>query len=314
MNTHLHVPIHARLGALAEPTRTRLLLLLARHELSVGELCGAVQLPQSTVSRHLRVLLDEGWVVSRPDGQSRYYRLATELEPNAQRLWQVVGDAVSASVEAEQDAVRAQQAVRERRTRSQEFFSTAASDWETVRSELFGPNAGMAGLLALLDPSWRVGDLGCGTGLVAAALAPFVGSVIGVDESDAMLEAARRRLTDYGNVEIRQGALEHLPLDDGELDAAIVSLALHYVPAPVVALGEARRVVRGGGRVVVIDMMAHERAEYREQMGHVWPGFTEEQMGAWLGEAGFGALRWSPLPASRRAKGPLLFVMSGIAE
>jgi DNA-binding transcriptional ArsR family regulator len=132
MNTHLHDPIHARHGALAEPTRTRLLLLLARHELSVGELCGAVQLPQSTVSRHLRVLLDEGWVVSRPDGQSRYYRLATELEPNAQRLWQVVGDAVSASVEAEQDAVRAQQAVRERRTRSQEFFSTAASDWETV--------------------------------------------------------------------------------------------------------------------------------------------------------------------------------------
>ena len=98
-----HDSIHTRLGSLAEPTRTRLLALLAKHELSVGELCAAAQLPQSTVSRHLKLLLDEGWVVSRPDGQSRYYRLATDLEPSARQLWQVVAAAVDQGASAPPD-------------------------------------------------------------------------------------------------------------------------------------------------------------------------------------------------------------------
>ena len=308
-----HDSIHNRLGSLAEPTRTRLLALLAKHELSVGELCAAAQLPQSTVSRHLKLLLDEGWVVSRPEGQSRYYRLATDLEPSARQLWQVVVAAVDQGPEAAQDEARASQLLKSRRTRSQEFFSTAAGQWELVRSDLFGANAGMMGLLALLDRSWRVGDLGCGTGVIAHELAPFVGQVIAVDESSAMLATARARLRDLVNVELREGRLEALPMTSGELDAAVMSLVLHYVPEPVVALGEARRVLRDGGRIVVIDMMAHGRAEYREQYGHVWQGFTEEQLRAWLSEAGFGSVHITSLPAAAGAKGPLLLAASGTA-
>lgn len=305
--------LHDRLGALADPTRTRLLLLLARHELSVNELCAAVQLPQSTVSRHLKLLADDDWIVSRAEGPSRFYRLA-RLSGAARRLWQVVRDELSTAPEAAQDESRAQEVLRQRRTRSQEFFSTAAGQWDAVRAELFGARAGLAGLLALLGDELVVGDLGCGVGSVAAELAPHVGRVIAVDESKAMLTAARRRLSGHANVELRAGELEDLPVADGELDAAVLSLVLHYVPEPSQALAEAHRVLRPGGRVLVVDMMEHGRAEYREQMGHVWQGFGETQLRGWLTDAGFAGVRWQPLPPEPGVKGPVLFAASGRRE
>lgn len=302
--------LHGRLVSLADATRTRLLLLLGRHELSVTELCAAVQLPQSTVSRHLKVLVDEGWLATRAEGPSRYYRLSTRLDSAARRLWHVVRDELSGSADAEQDGTRARQVLDQRRTRSQEFFSTAAGQWDALRTELFGASAGLAGLLALLGDDLVVGDLGCGTGLVAAELAPHVGRVIAVDESKAMLTAARRRLSGCDNVELRAGALEALPLDDATLDAVVLSLVLHYVVEPALVLAEARRVLRPGGRIVVVDMVAHGREEYREQMGHVWQGFTEEQMRTWLEEAGLAAVRWTALAPVPGARGPLLFAAS----
>jgi SAM-dependent methyltransferase len=322
--------IHARLGALADETRTRLLLLLGRHELSVSELCEALRLPQSTVSRHLKVLADDGWVAARAEGVNRYYRQA-RLDSGAKRLWQVVRREVMTLPEAAQDAARVGQVLRARQTPSQQFFSTAAGQWDALRAELFGARAGLAGLLALLPDTLVVGDLGCGTGAVAAELAPYVGRVIAVDESKPMLAAARRRLGAFDNVELRSGALESLPLADGELDAAVHSLVLHYVANPVVALEEARRGLRTGGRLVVVDMMAHGEAELRERLGHVWPGFTAEQMRGWLAETGFTGVRWQalaavPTPAAGRQQdgqrarersagtGPMLFACSGVAD
>lgn len=303
--------IHGRLGALADATRTRLLLLLSRHELSVGELCAAVQLPQSTVSRHLKILSDDGWLTTRAEGPSRYYRVTARLDATARRLWQVVREGLGADAESAQDEARAQEVLKQRRTRSQEFFSTAAGQWDIMRAELFGTQAGVPGLLALLDDGWKVGDLGCGTGLLSATLAPHVARVIAVDESKAMLSAARRRVAELENVELRAGELEALPLDDGELDAAVMSLVLHYVPEPALALAEAARVLGAGGRLLIVDMVAHGRAEYREQMGHVWQGFTEDQVRGWLEDAGFARVRWTPLPPDAHAKGPLLFAASG---
>lgn len=306
--------IHARLGDLADPTRTRLLLLLSRHELGVNELAAALQLTQPTVSRHLKVLAEDGWVASRAEGTSRFYRLSARLDASARRLWQVVREEAAQAPETEQDEARAAQLLRERRTRSQEFFSGAAGQWDSLRAELFGARSGGAGLLALLDGGWVVGDLGCGTGAVAAELAPYVRRVVGVDGSRAMLTAARRRLQPFGNVELRQGELEALPVEAEELDAAVLSLVLHYVAEPELALLEARRALRPGGRLVVVDMLAHGRAEYREQMGHVWQGFTQEQVAGWLEVAGFGRCGWHALPAESDARGPLLFAAGAVAE
>lgn len=303
--------IFDRLSALADPTRCRLLLLLERHELTVSELCAVLGLPQSTVSRHLKILADEGWVVSRADGTSRQYRLAAGLSPEARRLWRVVREEVAATAAAAEDRERVRSVLAQRRTRSREFFRAAAGQWDALRTELFGERPELAALPALLDEAWTVGDLGCGTGQLAAAVAPFVRRVIAVDEAEAMLAAARARLAalpELDNVELRAGALEELPIGDGELDVAIFSLVLHYLPEPRAALAEARRTLAPRGRVLILDMMPHGREEYREWMGHVWLGFPAEQLEEWLRDAGFDGVRYRPLPLDPRAKGPQLFV------
>ena len=308
-------PIFDRLTALADPTRSRLLLLLDRHELTVGELCSALQLPQSTVSRHLKTLADEGWVTVRAEGTSRRYVMpGGALDVGARRLWHVVRDQVGATPSARHDLVRAERALHERRTTSQAFFSARASQWDRVRAELYGSGADLAPLAALLDPTWVVGDLGCGTGATSAALAPYVRQVIAVDESSAMLGAARKRLASHDNVALESGRLEDLPIDDRVLDAAVLSLVLHFVVDPSAVLREAARALATGGRLLIVDMLPHERDEYRATMGHVWLGFDELQLTHWLHEAGFDAVRMVPLPPDSHAKGPGLFTMRAVKQ
>jgi ArsR family transcriptional regulator len=299
-----------RLGALADPTRTRLLLALDRHELTVSELCAVLQLPQSTVSRHLKLLADDRWVTARAEGASRLYTLAAALDPAARRLWQLVRGQIAEDVTASQDAERLRSVLAERRTRSQEFFANSAGRWDALRTELFGSRTDLAALPALLDEGWVIGDLGCGTGQLAGSLAPFVARVVAVDQSRAMLAAARTRLRDYANVELRHGELEALPLADGELDAAVLFLVLHYVAEPSRALAEASRALKPGGRLLVVDMTPHAREEYRQTMGHLWQGFSPEQLNGWLVTAGLEPGRYVTLPADPRAKGPALFSLS----
>ena len=302
--------IHDHLSAVADPTRSRLLLLLDRHELTVSELCAAMQLPQSTVSRHLKVLADEGWVAVRADGASRHYRMMARLEDPARQLWQAVRGHVAAAVESSADEARAQDVLSQRRTRSQAFFASAAGQWDALRAEMFGARAELLALLGLLDGDWVVGDLGCGTGQVSATLAPFVGRVIAVDQSREMMDAARRRLQDVENVELRRGELEALPVASGELDAALLFLVLHYLSEPERALAEAARALAPGGRLLIVDMVAHTREELRDRMGHVWLGFPAERLEQWLADAGFVDVRVRRLPPDPHAKGPMLLAVS----
>jgi len=304
-------PVLDRLSTLADSTRSRLLLILDRHEVTVGELCAILQLPQSTVSRHLKVLSDDHWIVSRAEGTSRYYRRNPLLVEGAQRLWDLVRDDVIRSAVALEDAQRADAVIAGRRSRSQEFFTTAAARWDALRRDLYGDRQDVSILLALLDPEWTVGDLGCGTGNVASILSGYVKRVIAVDGSEAMLAAAGSRLSGVPNVDLRLGELETLPVENGVLDAALLSLVLHYVAEPPRALAEAHRVLKPGGRLAVLEMLPHARDDYRQQMGHIWQGFGEGQMKDWLTGVGFQDVRVRSLPVDERAKGPALFVAAG---
>jgi ubiquinone/menaquinone biosynthesis C-methylase UbiE/DNA-binding transcriptional ArsR family regulator len=303
--------IFGQMTALADPTRSRLLLAVERNELTVNELRSILQLPQSTISRHLKMLSAEGWVEARAEGTSRHYRIATDsLEPASRRLWHLVRDEVMHTSAADQDARRTQAVLAARSTKSQQFFSTSAGQWDKMRLELFGRRADVA-LLGLLDESWKVADLGCGTGAVSQALAPFVQQVIAVDESNAMLSAARKRLHGVENVDIRNGRLEALPLADSELDVALLFLVLHYAVEPTKVIAEAARVLKPGGRLLVLDMMPHDRQDLRQTMGHLWQGFDSATLGDWMDSAGLESFRYRLLPPDPEAKGPTLFAASG---
>jgi SAM-dependent methyltransferase len=301
--------LHDHLAALADPIRSRLLLLLEGHELTVSELRQVLQLPQSTVSRHLKVLADGAWLQAREDGTSNRYRLELKsLDAAARRLWTAVRPDVAVLSAARRDGQRVLGVLADRHTRSQRFFASSAAQWDRLRAELFGTRTELFALLGLLDASLVVGDLGCGTGQLAEAVAPFVERVIAIDESPAMLRAARARLASHGNVEVKQGSLESMPVANGELDVAVLSLVLHYVTEPAAAFNEIRRSLRpSGGRLLLVDMLPHDRAEYRQTMGHVWLGFDAEQVRRWGEEAGFTSVRHHALPTAARVKGPTLF-------
>jgi ArsR family transcriptional regulator len=293
--------------ALADPVRCRVLLLLERHELTVSELCAVLQMPQSTVSRQLKTLADDGWVTSRRDGTSRYYGVVASLGESAARLWPLIREQASATTAAEQDARRADAVLADRRSKSVAFFSSAAGQWDHLRAELFGAAFQLDAVLALLDPRLRVGDLGCGTGQFAALVAPYVASVVAVDASQEMLAAARTRLASSANVDVRRGTLEALPIGDAEIDVAVLALVLHHVPDPARVIVEAARALAPGGRLVVVDMLPHDRTEYQQQMGHVWLGFSAPQIRRWLDHAGFTAARIDERATEAAAKGPALF-------
>jgi len=219
-----------------------------------------------------------------------------------------VKESVAGSPGAASDRRRLEESLRQRRARSEAFFAGAAGQWDALRDELFGTQVDLAALPALLDPAWVVGDLGCGTGRWTERLAPFAARVVAVDGSAAMLEAAQARLGRFDNVEVRQGELEKLPIADGELDLAVLFLALHHVAEPRAALAEAARALKPGARLVVVDMQPHDREEYQRDMGHVWLGFGPEALESLAAAAGFDGFDYVGLPADLDARGPSLFV------
>ena len=304
--------VHDRLSILADSTRSRILLLLDRHELTVTELCTILQLPQSTVSRHLKTLADDGWIVARGDGTSRFYKMvATRLDDATKDLWMLVRAQIATSPSAAEDQRRAMSVLQRRAAKARAFFADSAEFWDNLRGEMVGPRADLLAMLDLLDDSWIVGDLGCGAGQLAAALAPCVAQVIGVDESGPMLNAAAKRLETFDNVALRPGTIEALPIDDVTLDVAILFLVAHFITDPAKVMHEIRRVLKPGGRLLIVDLMSHDRVEYVVQLGHVWQGFDGEQVKEWLTDAGFTSARYRALPADPEASGPSLFVASG---
>jgi len=305
--------LFGQMPVVGDPMRSRLLLALERHALTVGELCSVVQAPQSTVSRHLKALADGGWLTSRAEGTNRRYAsAASQLEAPLRSLWLLVRKETVGTLPAQQDERRLAQVLATRRSRSEEFFRAGASQWDQLRDDLFGRRFFLPALLGLLDENAVIADLGCGTGQVAEAVAPFVGHVIGIDSSPSMRKAAAKRLAKHRNVELRAGTLEALPVGDGELDAAMMFLVLHHVADPARCIAEASRVLKPGGRLVVVDMLPHDRDEYRSQMGHVWLGFAEADVLRLLGEAGLDHVRMLPLPADPKAKGPALFAARAV--
>ncbi|WP_419166686.1 ArsR/SmtB family transcription factor [Candidatus Palauibacter sp.] len=298
----------SRFESLGDENRLRILTLLERHEFTVSELVSVLQLPQSTVSRHLRVLADDRWVRRRQDGKTRYYRLEGALEPGARELWRLTAESLSDAVWIGEDAERAGSVLARRRERAAAFFSETAGGWDALRDDLFGRDARFAPLFGLLDPEWVVGDLGAGTGTLAETIAPFVKRVIAIDRSPEMLEAAATRLEGHDNVDLREGELETLPLADGELDMTVLMLVLHFAVDPGRVLAEAARALAPGGKT---RRARHARPRTRGVPRDHGPPVARLQRrpdGRVDGRpAGLDDYRHIPLAPDPNASGPMLF-------
>lgn len=303
-----------RLGVLSDRTRLRLMRVLESHELSVGELAKVFQSPQSTISRHLKVLADAGWLERRSEGTATFYRMVLDdLSVSERALWVTIRDQPSNAdrADAAEDTRRVAAVLAERRTDSQAYFGRVAGEWDAVRQDLFGTRFTSHALLELLAGPWIVADLGCGTGNVAELLAPIVERVIAVDQSGPMIEAARQRLRGVRNVDFVTSELAALTLKAASVDIAVFGLVLHHLENPDAPLREAARVLRRDpipGRVLVIDMVRHDRAEYRHLMGHKHLGFSREEINLHFASAGLEPMSFRELPVEPDARGPGLFV------
>jgi ArsR family transcriptional regulator len=300
------IPIFA---ALADPQRARMLRLLERDELAVGELASALQLPQSTMSRHLKALHEVAIVSKRSEGTATLYRFAREtISADARAAWELLRASLGDHGSFADDDRRLIEVIASRNTDSKGFFGRVGGEWSGLRRSLFGERFDSEALLSLLPAEWAVADLGCGTGDISAEIAPFLRKVVAIDREPAMIDAARKRLREHANVEVRKGSLEELPATAGEFDACVISLVLHHVPAPAKVLVAARKALAKHGSIIVIDMVAHTRSEYRTAMGHEHLGFSQTVLAELASEAKLKLALYRPLRPAIDARGPGLFV------
>ena len=296
------------LATLGDVARVRTLRLLEREELGVGELARALQLPQSTVSRHLKPLFEQGWVSKRPEGTQSLYRMrADDLAPGMRDLWRMSGEHLGARHVYGDDDARLAEVIAARRVDSRTFFGRIGGDWDELRRELFGAAFVPEALLGLLPADAVAVDFGCGTGEAAEWLAPVVGKVIAVDREQAMLAAARKRLKRFRNVDFRQGDLLSPPLKAGEAHLGVVMLVFHHADDPAAMLRAMAPCFRPGGALLVVDMVKHDRAAYQQSMGHRHLGFAEDELARFARGSGLSLRRFTRLRPDTHAKGPGLF-------
>jgi SAM-dependent methyltransferase len=281
---------------LGDEARLRLLRVLARDRFNVSELTGILGLAQSGVSRHLGLLKDAGLVEEQRDGLYAYYALSAALRAGQGPLWPLLAaefDHAAASDVARADDARLQEVLR---VRKENFDAHTGPDTRDGRQLVPGRSwAAWARALSHLLPPLDVADLGCGEGYLTVEAARWARRVVAIDRSPHVLArgkalAARRRL---GNITWKRGELEKLPLPAASVDVAMLSQALHHAADPGRALAEAARVTRPGGRVLVLDLRAHDQGWVHDKLGDRWRGFDDDQLATLVRDAGFDDVRVS---------------------
>lgn len=287
-------------SAAGEPTRLRILALLAHEELAVLELGRILDQSQPRVSRHLRLLGEAGLVERFPDGSWVFYRLTSE-GPGVALAGAVLGalDPEDAQLQADRERLAAVQ--RARRTAAAAYFARNAPRWDQIGSlqteeaEVERAIAAAAGP----GPFARLVDLGTGTGRMLRLLAPQARRSLGLDLSHQMLNLARAGTAELERCELRHGDILATGLPGGAADLVVVHQVLHYLADPAAAVAEAGRLVAPGGRLLVVDFAPHALEHLREAHQHRRLGFSDEEMARWTAEAGLAESSVATLPPAR---------------
>ena len=295
-------PIFGVLHTLSDPLRARILHVLVQGEFSVGELTQIFQTAQSTMSRHLKLLRNMGWIRKRNEGTASWISFQPPLLcEEEQAIWNILHEKTLTL--AEPDIHKAKTLLSLRQTDSEHFFQTIKERWSALRTSLFGDQFLLPTLLSLLDSSLSIVDLGCGNGDTLLALAPHVDSLVGIDRSPSMLSIAQERCIQYPHVHLKEGVLEALPLEDEQFDVALCILVLHHVPDIYTAFDEIVRVLKPTGRLIIVDMQTHSKKEFQKQMGHKHLGFSISD----FQHPSLTCVKHSALSQQEDALGPTLF-------
>lgn len=311
--------VHAAVGvlkAVAEPTRLRVLALLARSELNVKDLTRILNQSQPRISRHLRLLAEAGLVERAPEGSWVYFRLA-ESGPGREVANQVLRFLDPSEPVLDRDSRRAESIQAEHQEAAQAYFQAHAADWDRIRSLHVAEAEVEAAVSAALGPGpfdFLV-DLGTGTGRILELFGPRFRRGLGLDLNPAMLAYARAKLAHAGlaHAQVRQANIYDLPLADQSADAVAMHLVLHFLSDPQRAIREAARVLAPGGRLLIVDFAPHELEFLREAYAHERLGFAGALIGQWLAEVGLDLMQTRDLAPSAAAQRDKLTVSLWLA-
>ena len=283
------LPLADRFHALADPTRLRVVALLRRMELSVGELAQVLGQSQPRVSRHLKILCDAGAVERRKEGSWVFLTLApAEATDPMFTLIDRWSDAGTRRL-FESDAERLEGIRSDRAEAANRHFAAYAEVWDQIRSLHVAESEVEQAIDRALGGRdlGRLVDVGTGTGRMIELFGPRAAQAVGIDRSSEMLRLARAKLEAAGIASsLRQGDMYALPLADGSADSVIIHQVLHYAHSPAAAIAEAARVLAPSGTLLVVDFAAHEREELRSSDAHIRLGFEDEVMAGWFAAAG----------------------------
>jgi ubiquinone/menaquinone biosynthesis C-methylase UbiE/biotin operon repressor len=277
------------LRSLADPTRLRLLLLLRDEELSVAEIQEILGMGQSRISGHLAHLRQSHLVIDRRAGKNIYYTLAGDPGHPAQRQIMALVEAAARELpEALNDRTALELALKKRQDKTREYFNKLAGKFG--RTHCPGRSwKGLAQMLLTLVPPVIVADLGAGEGMLSLLLAKRAKKVIAVDNSEKMVEFGSNLAKEHGfsNLEYRLGDIQDPPIRAGSIDLAVFSQALHHASAPAKAINASFRILKPGGRIIILDLLAHNFEQARDLYADLWLGFSEVGLHKLLSASGF---------------------------
>lgn len=296
--------------ALSDESRLRLLNAISHGAFNVQELTSIIDLGQSTISHHLKVLQSCGLVRSQREGTWIYYSLVSADSPTppikaansffelaqTQELDSTLRSALT------KDNKEISRILNKRRDQTRSFFENNAHNWSEMRIDLQDDEKLMQKVIEHIDPNSDLLELGCGTGALLKRILPRKGQSIGVDYSQAMLDEAKQNLSKYmDNLDLRLGNLEHLPLRDGSIDTAVAYMVMHHIARPIDVITETLRVLKPGAQFVVVDLTQHDKEYMRERLADLWLGFETKEFKKWVSQVGFSDITLETLGSNNQA-------------
>jgi len=295
------------LKALSDSTRLRLVFILSRGEFTVQELMEILTMGQSRVSRHLKLLLDVDLLRVQRQGTWGYYRLVKE-NPFFEEIWPALERSMLGDATYQADLESMAQIFDRRRRRSQDFFNRNAQQWDGISERLFPLVDYLPDLKELISSCDTFLEVGVGTGNLLPILRPFADRIIGIDQSPAMLQQARLKVTELAltHIELRLGEMSHLPVSQGEADSVLLNMVLHHAPHPVEVLREIHRILAPKGTLIIADLLPHAQEWARDSLADLWLGFQRDELEQWVREAGMTIVTYRPVEGNSEKHGVFL--------